>query len=861
MPSPKRSPDALTSGKRLGSLSLAVTLLLAACGQSSLTQTPNSPAAPIAGTPPSTGNGNVGGGKPDTGSFTLDPTHTYVAGQVVVGVSERLSAASAAQLVGGRVISELPALRAAVIALPAGLSVEKAIRRYAGAGKVRYAEPNYLAKTPERAAGMSGGINTTSLSGQAVADPKLDDPQLGKQWFLKNMGVYKAWETATGKGIRIGIADEDIDRTHPDLKANMAFPGFDAPNNAVITATTPYDGIGEHGTWVAGTAAAVGNNGIGGAGVAYQASIVPLTITHDPVGASNVDSARAFVWGVTGPDGKASDEVGDSDTPAGHKGFVDIVNYSFGGTGYSQLSKEAIDYILSKGVLFVTSAGNTPTTGPASPAWSPGAVSVAATVPTNQRTGFSNRGDHLSVAAPGENMWVTAVRPDVSVEGDVNYSYVNGTSFASPATAGAAALILQASAQKNADGSIKQITLTPAQIRHILEDTALKPDGGYSLDTGNGIVRADAAVALASKPDAASTVQKGVSVSLKFVAASDPTIGIPLVGATLSGGKRPSQLLYGQSAAGGGYFPAGTVEFNEIDAGAYQLYASGPRTVVAGGTPATLGAPFDLAAGQSLKATVPLPVTIPKDANEPNNTQATATAIDYGQVLIGTLPLDDGDFYTFSGVAGEQAFINTQTISGSPDLRIQVLDAGGKVLATNTAQREGVTDAALTFDVPADGKYTVQVDDEGTGSPFNIYWLGLSRVAGAETEPNGSASVAGDVFSKLDFSGANALEIGQALDANLAAGGEVDIYTFSGKAGQNLVADINAAVSVKPDSIMALYQAGNATPLASNDDSNTTDSTILATLPADGKYYLVVSSYQSSTQSSAGDYRVSLGEQ
>ena len=854
MPKSKRSPDALTSGKRLGSLSLAVTLLLAACGQSSLSgNTPsnptNTPNAPVADTPPS------------TGSFRLDPSQNYLTGQVVVGLDERLDAVSAAKLVGGRVLSELPALRAAVIALPANLSVEKAIKRYAGAGKVRYAEPNYLAKTPEKAAGMSGGINTTSLSGQALADATLNDPQLGKQWFLKNMGVYKAWETATGKGIRIGIADEDIDRTHPDLKANVVFPGFDSPNNALITAQTPYDGIGEHGTWVAGTAAAVGNNGIGGAGVAYQASIVPLTITHDPVGASNVDSARAFVWGVTGPDGKAKGEAGDSDTPVGHKGFVDIVNYSFGGSGYSQLSKEAIDYVLSKGVLFVTSAGNTPTTGPASPAWSPGAISVAATMPTNQRTNFSNRGDHLSVAAPGQKMWVTAVRPDVSVADDVNYSYVDGTSFSSPATAGAAALILQASAQKNADGSIKQITLTPAQVRHVLEDTALKPEGGYSLDTGNGIVRADAAVALASQPNAASTIEKGVSVSLKFVAASDPTIGIPLVGATLSGGKRPSQLLYGQSAAGNGYFAAGTIEFNEIDAGAYQLYASGPRTVVAGGTPATLGAPFALAPGQNLKATVPLPVTIPTDANEPNNTQATATPTAYGKVLIGTLPLNDNDFYTFSAAAGEQAFINTQTISGSPDLRIRVLDAGGKVLATNTAQREGVTDAALTFAVPADGKYTVQVDDEGAGSPFNLYWLGLSRVAGSETEPNGSATVSGDVFSKLDFSGANALEVGQALDASLAPGGDVDIYTFTGKAGQNIVADINTSVSGSPDTVMALYQEGNPTPLSSNDDTNTQDSTVLATLPADGKYYVVVSSYQGGGQSSDGDYRVSLGEQ
>ncbi|WP_424950408.1 S8 family serine peptidase [Deinococcus sp.] len=839
---PARTDGKHARTKNLASLSLALTVVLASCSQNSVPT-----AQATSGQSPSV--------------FTLDPTRSYLEGQLVIGLQDDQSAQDAASVVGAQVIGELPELNAAVLRLPGGLDIQKAIRLLANTGKLRYAEPNYLMKTPEAASGTpQGGLDAgAGITSQAAADAKLNDPQLGKQWFLSNMGVYKAWETATGKGIRIGVADEDIDRSHPDLKANISFPGFDSPNNALITAATAYDGIGHHGTWVAGTAAAVGNNGIGGAGVAYQASIVPLTITHDATGATSADSARAFIWAVNGPDGKAPGAAGDTDTPAGHKGFVDIINYSFGGSGYSQLDKEAIDYVLGKGVVFVTSAGNTPTTGPGSPAWVPGVIDVAATTPRNVRTDFSNRGAHLSVAAPGTQVWTTAVRSDTTNAAEVNYEYVDGTSFSSPATAGTAALILQASADKNPDGSVAKITLMPAQVRHILEDTALKTNGGYSLDTGNGVVRADAAVARATQ-NAAATVEKGVSVALQFVAESDQTLGIPLVGATLSGGKRPEQLLYAQSSAGAGLFPTGRVNFREIDAGDYQLYASGPRTVIAGGTASVVGTAFSLAPGKALGTVIPLGVTFPADANEPNDTPATATPIAYGNVKDGVLPAGDVDLYSFTGTAGETAFINTHAVTGSPDTHLQVLNASGKVLAENSSQRTGVLDAALDFVVPASGTYYIRVNDESAsgGNPFNTYWVSLSRLTGKETEPNGTATVTGEKFSNLDFTGANPLALGQALDAAIDPLGDVDIYTFTGTAKQKIVADINATVSGKPDGVLSLYQAGNPTALAAIDDTNTSDPTVEYTLPANGTYYLVMAAYTTSTQKSSGNYRISL---
>lgn len=826
--------------KSLTTLALSGALLLAGCGQVSV---PQGATGTNAKTPVQSSN------------FVLDSTHSYLAGQVVVGLQEGVKAEQVAELLGAQTLKDVPQLRSAVFSLPESMPLAKAVKLLESSGLARYAEPNYLATRPAHP--ESSAPSGTGLTSQSA----LNDPELGYQWFLRNMGVTTAWATATGKGIRIGVADEDIDRHHPDLAANIVYPGYDAPNNKLITNDTPYDGIGEHGTWVSGTVAAVGNNGIGGAGVAPDAKIVPLTITHDRSGASYVDTAAAFLFAVDGPDGKTPGEAGDTDTPAGHKAYVDVVNYSFGGDYYSQFTKEAIDYLLMNGVVFVTSAGNTPTTGSASPAWVPGAISVAATTPTNARSTFSNMGSHLSVAAPGTNMWVTARREHPNDPSENNYAYVDGTSFASPATAGVAALILQAAADKNADGSVGKINLTPAQVRHILEDTAYKPSGGYDTSLGNGIVRADAAVTRATQ-NAAATVEKGASVSMKFVAASDPTVGLPLMGVTMVGGnRRPTQILYGQSAGGDVVFDTGFATFQEIDAGLYKLYASGPRTVQTNVTAGTSVQTVSLAPGDDIvfgnkDSVFPISVSLPTDSLEPNNAPDKATPIQYGQVYDAVMNLNDKDDYKFTGKAGQTAFINTQTIAGSADLRINVLDSSGKVLATNDNQRSKATDAALLFKVPADGDYIIQIDSVNSGNAFDTYWVSLTQDMGSETEPNGSATIVKDKFSNLNFGQANSLPIGTSLAATLSSKTDVDIYSFDGKAGDLISADIDAAVSGQPDTLMGIYDSSGKL-LASDDDSNTQDSTVITKLPADGKYYVVVGAFDAT---SSGDYRVSLAK-
>ena len=281
------------------------------------------------------------------------------------------------------------------------------------------------------------------------------------------MNSLEAWdEGVTGDGIRIGIHDDFIDHRHPDLVGNMFYPGFDgfkanelladgesfdsAFEDAQITPETPHDGTGNHGTSVAGTAAAVSND-IGGLGTAYGASIVPLAIS-EPENGGLVDTAiiNSAVFAVIGPDLQpgGDDRAPGTDPETGP--YVHVLNMSWGSDFYSQAIKDTMDFMLASGIVLVTSAGNTPTEGPSFPAWTPGLINVAATTAQDERTSFSNRGLHIDVAAPGENIWVPTTRgciyatPDgSSCEGENAYTYINGTSFSSPATAGAAALVLR----------------------------------------------------------------------------------------------------------------------------------------------------------------------------------------------------------------------------------------------------------------------------------------------------------------------------------------------------------------------------------------------------------------------------------
>lgn len=279
----------------------------------------------------------------------------------------------------------------------------------------------------------------------------LNDPLIPNEWHIAKMQVPVAWDTASGAGITIGIADGGVDCTHPDL-ATSCVPGWNTVSNNASTTD-----VSGHGTKVAGTAAAIGNNATQVAGVAYQAKIMPLRITNDPGGwAYFSDIAEAIIWG------------------ADHGARVVNASYQ---TADSASVKSAADYMMSKGGLYTTSAGNDGVDKPITNYDS--IVSAGATDSNDAKTSWSNWGTGVDVVAPGASILTTT--------NGGGTGYVSGTSFSAPNTAGVIALILSVNPR-----------LTPSQVRQILfesvDDLGVQ---GYDTTYGWGRINATKAVASA----------------------------------------------------------------------------------------------------------------------------------------------------------------------------------------------------------------------------------------------------------------------------------------------------------------------------------------------------------------------------
>ncbi|MHB8973222.1 MAG: S8 family serine peptidase [Pirellulaceae bacterium] len=300
-------------------------------------------------------------------------------------------------------------------------------------GAVEWAEPDYVEK--------------------AVTTP--NDPYFGSQWQHTNIRSVGAWDITTGSSqIIVAVCDTGVDLDHPDLVTNLVLPGW----NTYLNNTNCQDTHG-HGTMVAGFAAAAGNNGIGVTGVAWNVRILPIRITFtDGDGSAYVsDIAEAIAYG----------------TDHGAK----VVNISFSGY-YSDAIISAANYARNKGTLVVMAAANdnADLTGYPDPA---SIMLVGATTSADARASFSNYGTPIDVVAPGLSVWST-------VNGG-GYGYGSGTSFASPITAGLAALIYSINPN-----------FTPAQVEGFIEFTG-KDLGTAGEDNiyGFGLIQADAAVAAA----------------------------------------------------------------------------------------------------------------------------------------------------------------------------------------------------------------------------------------------------------------------------------------------------------------------------------------------------------------------------
>ncbi|OBZ19137.1 serine protease [Bacillus sp. FJAT-27264] len=261
----------------------------------------------------------------------------------------------------------------------------------------QYTEPHYLYLTND----------TVSETNPTVITPN-DLLYSTYQWNLPAIETGQGWNLNKGsKDVIVGVVDTGVQASHPDLQGKL-LPGY----NAVTKGSTPDDDVG-HGTHVTGIIGALVNNGEGVAGISWYNKILPVKALDNSGAGTTYSVAEGIIW--------AADN--------GAK----VINLSLGNYADSQFLHDAIKYAYDRDVVLVSASGNDNTERPGYPAAYPEVLAVAATNSSHQRASFSNYGDYVDVAAPGESI--------ASTYPDSQYAALSGTSMASPHVAALAALV------------------------------------------------------------------------------------------------------------------------------------------------------------------------------------------------------------------------------------------------------------------------------------------------------------------------------------------------------------------------------------------------------------------------------------
>jgi len=361
----------------------------------------------------------------------------YVAGEILVKYKPAVRLSTAAyyqQQHGIATIASFNVIGVDHLKLPENLNVEDAVKVMGQDPNVEYAEPNYYrfieAVPNDTYLGLQWGLHNTGQDVNGVigtADADMDAPE--------------GWDLNTGGNwVVVAVVDSGVSQYNPDLAANLwqnpgelCGNGVDDDLNGyiddcrgwdfVFNDNEPNDANG-HGTHVAGTIAAVTNNAQGVAGVSWNAKIMALRFVDASGSGSTADAISAILY---------------ANAMGAH-----IQNHSWGGGGYSQALKDAIDASAS---VHVCAAGNGGSDGigdnndaiPFYPSsyLSTNIIAVAATDQNDNLAVFSNYGPtSVDVAAPGVNILST-----LSTVEPGDYGYKNGTSMAAPHVSGLAALL------------------------------------------------------------------------------------------------------------------------------------------------------------------------------------------------------------------------------------------------------------------------------------------------------------------------------------------------------------------------------------------------------------------------------------
>lgn len=372
------------------------------------------------------------------GNYNGDPYHNlqsgtdYTPDKLILAFNDGVSQQSKNAILsryGLQVQKEFQTFNGMVASTPAGADIPAMVADLFQEDNILYAEPDFLVEL----------------------DAIPDDPQFGSQWHYNNTGqsfgtpdadidLPEAWDTFTGSDqVVVAVIDSGLEMTHPDIVDNLwtnpgEIPGdgIDNDNNGYIDDVNGIDALdgdvdpsdsNGHGTHVAGTVAATGNNGIGVSGVSWNTKVMPLRVCDITCSSAGIVEAIDYATMMR----------------RDHGINVAVSNNSYGGFFPSFAAQAAIQAHTNEGILFVTSAGNDslnidqlPTYPASYPV--PGIVSVSATDDNDVLADFSNFGaGNVDLSAPGDEI--------LSLGLGGTYVYNSGTSMASPHVAGVAALL------------------------------------------------------------------------------------------------------------------------------------------------------------------------------------------------------------------------------------------------------------------------------------------------------------------------------------------------------------------------------------------------------------------------------------
>jgi len=292
-----------------------------------------------------------------------------------------------------------------------------------------------------------------------------NDPLYSGQWHLPRVAAPDAWSVTAGtSGITIAILDTGVDGSHPDLVSKMV-PGWNIYDNNSDTRD-----VYGHGTKVAGTAAAFGNNGTGVASLAWYCLIMPVRISAPNGYASYSDIASGLTWA------------------ADHGARVANISYM---VTTSSTVTAAAKYFHGRGGVVSSSAGNYGTFDSKSD--NPYILTISGTDQNDTLYSWSNTGNNVDLAAPG------CVGSTTTAGG--GYSSACGTSFSAPIVAGVAALVLS-----------RTPTLSPAQVTDVLRQSA-DDRGAAGWDPVYGFGRVNAARAVGAGGGGSDTEAPSVTIT------------------------------------------------------------------------------------------------------------------------------------------------------------------------------------------------------------------------------------------------------------------------------------------------------------------------------------------------------------